>query len=95
MILIRYSIGGIPINVVLNHYVPINRNDIVNGDVQARINFNIQVNRPEYSNNNLDGTNQTTPWNNLTIGQTDIISWTFPSDVSGIVNISIEGLTNN
>ena len=27
---------------------------------------------------------------NLTIGQTDIISWALPSDVSGIVNISID-----
>ena len=34
--------------------------------------------------------NQTTPWTDLTAGQSNTISWTLPSDVSGIVNITLE-----
>ncbi|MEC8735565.1 MAG: hypothetical protein VXX39_01285, partial [Candidatus Thermoplasmatota archaeon] len=41
-------------------------------------------------NNNSGWVNQTTPRTNLTIGQTDIIPWNLPSDVSGVVNISID-----
>ena len=82
-------IGGIPINVEINHTFPSTGMTLSSGDVQARINFNIHVKNPIF-NNNSGWVNQTTPWTNLTIGQSDIISWTLPSDVSGVVNISIE-----
>jgi len=82
-------IGGIPINVGLNHTFPSTGMTLSSGDLQARINFNIQV-KDAISNNNSGWVNQTTPWTNLTIGQTDIIPWTLPSDVSGVVNISID-----
>ena len=82
-------IGGIPINVGVNHTFPSTGMTLSSGDLQARINFNIQVKNP-VSNNNSGWVNQTTPWTNLTIGESDVIAWTLPSDVSGIVNISID-----
>ena len=73
----------------INHTFPSTGMTLSSGDLQARINFNIQVKDP-ILNNNSGWVNQTTPWTNLTIGQTNIIPWTLPSDVSGVVNISIE-----
>ena len=83
-------VGGIPINIGVNHSFPSTGMTLSSGDLQARINFNIQVNNPT-ENNNSGWVNQTTPWTNLTIGQSDVISWTLPTDVSGVVDISIEG----
>ena len=81
--------GGIPINIGVNHSFPSSGMTLSSGDLQARINFNIHVNDP--TNNNFSGwINQTTGWNSLTIGQNDILSWTLPSDISGIVDITID-----
>ena len=81
--------GGIPINVGLNHTFPSSGMTLSSGEIQARIIFDIRVNDP-MMNNFTNWVNQTTPWTDLTVGQSDIISWTLPSDVSGIVNITLE-----
>ena len=59
------------------------------GNLQARINFDIRVNDAA-TNNFTNWVNQTTPWTDLTAGESDTISWTLPSDVSGVVNITLE-----
>ena len=82
-------VGGIPINVGINHTFPSTGMTLSSGELQARLNFNIEVKDPIF-NNNSGWVNQTTPWTNLTVGQSNIISWTLPSDVSGVVNISID-----
>ena len=73
--------GGIPINVGLNHTFPSSGMTLSSGEIQARIIFDIRVNDP-MMNNFTNWVNQTTPWTDLTVGQSDIISWTLPSDVS-------------
>lgn len=81
--------GGIPINVGLEHTFPSSGMTLSSGDVQSRITFHIWVLDPEL-NSYTTWVNQTTPWTDLTIGQSDIISWTLPVDVSGRVDIEIE-----
>ena len=83
-------IGGIPINVEVTQIFPSTGMMLSGGDLEARINFDIQV------NNVTDGTNsgwlnQTTPWTNLSEGGDSTISWTPPTDVSGTIEITIEG----
>ena len=82
-------IGGIPVNVGINHTFPSSGMTLSSGDLQARVNFQIQVKNPT-SNNNIGWVNQTTPWTNLTIGGDDVIQWNLPTEVSGLVNISID-----
>ena len=82
-------IGGIPVSVGINHTFPSSGMTLSSGDLQARVNFQIQVKNPT-SNNNSGWVNQTTPWINLTIGGDDIIQWNLPTEVSGLVNISID-----
>jgi hypothetical protein len=81
--------GGIPINVGLEHTFPSSGLTLSSGDIQARITFYVQVLDPEL-NNYTTWVNQTTPWTDLTIGQSDIISWSLPSDISGHVEIEVE-----
>ena len=81
--------GGVPVNIGINHTFPSSGLTLSSGDLQARINFNIRINNPA-ENNYTNWLNETTPWTDLTIGQSDIISWTLPTDVSGIVNITLE-----
>ena len=82
-------IGGIPVNVGINHTFPSSGMTLSSGDLQARVNFQIQVKNPT-SNNNIGWVNQTTPWTNLTIGGDDVIQWNLPTEISGLVNISID-----
>ena len=81
--------GGIPINVGINHTFPSSGMTLSSGDIQARVTFDIRVNDAA-TNNYTNWVNETTPWTDLTIGQSDIISWTLPTDISGIANISLE-----
>ena len=81
--------GNVPINVGINHSFPSSGMTLSSGDLQARLNFDIRVN-DAVTNNYTQWVNQTTPWTDLNAGQTDTISWTLPSDVSGIVNITLE-----
>ena len=59
------------------------------GNIQARLIFTIRT--MDATTNNYTGwSNQTTPWTDLTVGQSDNIVWSLPTDVSGIVNITLE-----
>ena len=81
--------GGIPIKVGVNHSFPSSGMTLSSGNLQARIHFEVQINDPE--NNSATGwLNQTTPWQNMNVGERDEISWTLPTDISGIVNINLE-----
>ena len=81
--------GGVPINVGINHSFPSSGMTLSSGDLQARLNYDIRVNDAA-TNNYTQWVNQTTPWTDLNPGQPGTISWTLPSDVSGIVNITLE-----
>ena len=81
--------GGYPLNFGINHTFPLSGMTLSSGDIQARLTFHIRVLDPEI-NNYTYWVNQTTEWTNLTIGQSDIISWTLPSDISGRVDIELE-----
>ena len=81
--------GGVPILVGINHSFPSSGMTLSSGNLQARINFDIRVNDAA-TNNFTNWVNQTTPWTDLTAGESDTISWTLPSDVSGVVNITLE-----
>ena len=81
--------GNTPINVGVNHSFPSSGMTLSSGDLQARLKFDIRVNDAA-TNNYTQWVNQTTPWTDLTAGQSNTISWTLPSDVSGIVNITLE-----
>ena len=81
--------GGIPVNVGINHTFPSSGMTLSSGDIQARVTFDIRVNDAA-TNNYTNWVNETTPWTDLTIGQSDIISWTLPTDISGIANITLE-----
>ena len=81
--------GGVPVNIGLKHIFPSSGMTISSGDVQARLTFDIRVNDVQ-SNNHTAWVNQTSPWVNLTTGASDIISWTPPTDVSGLMEIGLE-----
>ena len=81
--------GGMPLSIGLKHEFPSSGMTLSSGNLQARIIFNIQGIDP-LLNNYTSWVNQTTPWTNLTIGQSDIISWTLPSDISGQTEILLE-----
>ena len=81
--------GNVPINVGIEHSFPSSGMTLSSGDLQARLKFDIRVNDAA-TNNYTQWVNQTTPWTDLTAGQPGTISWTLPSDVSGIVNITLE-----
>ena len=85
--------GGVPINIGLNHSFPSTGMTLESGTLQVRANFDIQTNNAS-NNNNSGWINQTTPWTELTLNQHNTIPWTFPTNVSGTVFISIEGRTN-
>ena len=81
--------GGIPIDVGVEHMFPSTGMTLSSGDLQSRLTFQIHVIDPT-TNVYTTWVNQTTPWTNLTIGQTDSIPWTLPDDISGHVTIVLE-----
>ena len=85
------TVGGVDISLELEHIFPSTSKTLSAGSLQARANFNIQEIDAQ-QNIALGWTNHTTPWKSLTIGETSIINWTLPSDISGIVYITIEGI---
>jgi len=81
--------GGYPIQIGINHTFPETGMTLSSGNIQARITFQTQILDPE-TNTNGGWINETTPWTELTIGQNDIIAWTLPSNVSGVVEMILE-----
>ena len=81
--------GGVSFDIGLNHSFPSSGMTLSSGDIQARLIFTIRT--MDATTNNYTGwSNQTTPWTDLTVGQSDNIVWSLPTDVSGIVNITLE-----
>ena len=81
--------GGMQLEVGLNHTFPSTGMTLSSGDIQARITFNTWV-MDINTNNYTYWVNETTPWTDLTVGGSDIISWTPPVDISGRVDIVLE-----
>jgi len=81
--------GGYPLQIELNHSFPETGKTLTSGDLQSRVTFNIHVIDPE-TNSYVEWVNQTTPWIDIAIGQTDTITWELPSNVSGNVDINLE-----
>ena len=81
--------GGIPVNIGINHSFLSTGMTLSSGNLQARLNFDIEIN--DLTNNSANGwLNQTTPWTSLTAGGNDVISWSPPTDISGNVSISLD-----
>ena len=81
--------GGYPLQIELNHSFPETGKTLASGSLQSRITFNIHVIDPE-TNTYTGWVNQTTPWTDMAIGQTNTIAWELPSNVSGNVDINLE-----
>ena len=81
--------GGLPFQIELNHSFPETGKTLSSGNLQSRVYFEIHVIDPE-TNTYGGWVNQTTPWTEISIGQTDTISWELPSNVSGEVYINLE-----
>ena len=64
------TIGGSEISILLDHYFPLTNSTLKSGDLQARINFDIQEIDAEL-NLNVGWTNYTTPWNDLLVGESN------------------------
>ena len=87
-------VGGTELSIEIDHIFPRTSSTLAAGDLQARVNFDIQEIDAEL--NLIPGwTNQSTPWHSLTVGETNLLSWTLPIDISGLVYVSIEGFSNN
>ena len=87
------TVGGVNISLELDFEFPSTSKTLSAGEIQARANFNIQEINAE-QNIVLGWNNQTTPWQSLNIEDSSIINWTLPSDISGIVYITVEGISN-
>ena len=81
--------GGNPIDVRIMHQFPSTGEILSSGTVQARLNFNIEGTIAG-GNDSITWANDTTNWTSLTLGTTDVISWNPPTDISGILNITLE-----
>ena len=81
--------GGYPLQIELNHSFPETGMVLSSGNLQSRIIFQIHVLDPEI-NSYTGWVNQTTPWTDTEIGQTDSISWELPTNISGEVTIILE-----
>ena len=81
--------GGYPLQIELNHSFPETGMALSSGNLQSRIIFQIHVLDPEI-NSYTGWVNQTTPWTDTAIGQTDSISWELPTNISGDVTIILE-----
>lgn len=81
--------GDIPINFGIEHIFLSSGDTLSSGDVQARLIFNIES-LVAGTNASITWVNQTTPWQELTIGSADTIQWIPPIDVSGRFNITLE-----
>lgn len=77
------------LQIRLNHSFPSTGMTISSGDILARMSFDIRVFDSEL-NAYTGWVNQTTPWMNLTAGHEDTITWTPPSNISGMIDISVE-----
>ena len=76
-------VGGTEFSIEIDHIFPRTSSTLAAGDLQARVNFDIQEIDAEL--NLIPGwTNQSTPWHGLTVGETNLISWTLPSEISGL-----------
>jgi len=82
-------VGDIPLNIGIEHIFLSSGDTLSSGNVQARLNFIIES-LVAGTNDSVAWVNQTTAWQNLTIGSTDIIQWLPPVDVSGRFNITLE-----
>ena len=83
------TIGGIPLNVNLEHIFKSTGMTISSGQIQARLNFDTRI-VDVLANNYTSWQNYTTPWFNLSAGQADKIEYNLPEDISGNVYISVE-----
>ena len=81
--------GGIAIDIGLNHTFPSTGMTLSSGDIQARISFNTWV-LDVATNNYTYWVNETTPWTDLTVGESNVISWIPPTDISGTVHLVLE-----
>ena len=81
--------GGNSIDIEIMHQFPSTGEDLSSGTIQARLNFIIEGTIAG-GNGSITWENDTTNWTSLTLGSTDIISWNPPTDISGILNITLE-----
>ena len=88
------TVGGTELSITIDHVFPLTSSTLSGGDLQARINFNIQEIDAE-QNEILGWTNYTTPWQGLLVGESNAISWNLPSHISGLIHVSIEGFSNS
>ncbi len=86
--------GGTELSIVLDHFFPSTGSTLFAGELQARANFNIQAFDAQ-KNHVSEWTNYTTPWQSLSVGSSNSISWTPPIELSGLVYVSIDGFSNN
>ena len=88
------TVGGTELSIGLDNVFPSTNSTLYAGDLQARAYFNIQEFDAE--GNQVSGwTNHTTPWQSLSLGGSNSISWTAPTELSGLVHVSIDGFSNN
>jgi len=89
-----HSVGDVitgqqQLQIGLNHSFPSTGMTITSGEILARMNFDINIFDSEL--NEYSGwVNESSSWMNLTAGQDDTIYWTPPSNISGMVYISLE-----